>query len=287
MNSNKVLAIAIALFANFVSGQSNEEFAAIEIEVKSVESVIRGTLLTPDSTARLPLVIVVPGSGSVERAQNMGIAKALFQGIPTNVFVYDKRGVGESTGEYLSMNTETSTDRIPLRTEVVLDIVNHLYNTPYVDREKIGLIGSSQGGWVSPLAASKSTKISFVICLSGVACTVGASDYYSDIVKDLSIEEATSKLEAYSGPQGYDPEKALKKIAVPVLWVYGGKDRSNPSLYDLKILRRLQDEYNKDFTIHFYENYNHEMIDESTGAFGVEVIPDLRKWYLEQISSGS
>ena len=185
------------------------------------------------------------------------------------------------------MNTESSTDRIPLRTEVLLDIVNHLYDTPYVDREKIGLIGSSQGGWVSPLAASKSSKISFVICVSGVACTVGASDYYSDIVRDLSIEEATQKLPSYTGTRGYDPEEALKKIKVPVLWIYGGKDRSNPSLYDLKILRSLQDEYNKDFTIHYYENYNHEMIDESTGAFGEEVIPNLRKWYVERISSDS
>jgi pimeloyl-ACP methyl ester carboxylesterase len=212
------------------------------------------------------------------------MAKGLFQGIPTNVFVYDKRGVGDSSGQYLSMNAETSKEGIPLRTQIVLDIVDHLYDTPYVNPEKIGLIGSSQGGWVSPLAASKSSKISFVICVSGVACTVGTSDYYSDIVKDSSIEEATQKLESYNGVQGYDPSEALHNVEIPVLWIYGGKDRSNPTHYDLKILEKFKRESDKNFTIHYYENYNHEMIDESTNAFGSEVIPNLREWYLDQIS---
>lgn len=173
-------------------------------------------MLTPDSTVQNPLVIVVPGSGRVERQQNVAMAKGIFHGIPTNVFVYDKSGVGESTGKYLSMNTETSIDRIPLRSQIVLDIVNQLYDKPYVNQDMIGLIGSSQGGWVSPLAASKSSKISFVICVSGAVSTVGISDYYSDIVKDLTIEEATQKLEVYNGMNGYDPEEALKKLEVPV-----------------------------------------------------------------------
>lgn len=284
-NNRNLLALTVVLFVNYVLGQSTDNFVSIDMEVKSLESVIRGTLLTPDSTARLPLVIVVPGSGKVEREQNIGLAKGLFQGIPTNVFVYDKRGVGTSTGEYLGMNAITSENMMLLRTQVVLDIVDHLYDTPYVDQQKIGLIGSSQGGWVSPLAASKSSKISFVICVSGVACTVGTSDYYSDIVRELTIEEATQKLESYKGVQGYDPAEALQKLNIPVLWIYGGKDRSNPTLYDLEILEKLKRESGKDFTIHYYENYNHEMIDESSGAFGSEVIPNLREWFSDQISA--
>ncbi len=285
MKTRNNWAILLALFTHLAYSQTNNDFASIEMEIKSVESVIRGTLLTPDSTSRLPVIIVVPGSGSIERAQNIAMAKGLFQGIPTNVFVYDKRGVGESSGEYLSMNAETSKDRIPVRSQIVLDIVNHLFETPYIDPNKISLIGSSQGGWVSPLAASKSSRISSVICVSGVACTVGVSDFYSDIVKDLSIEEATGKLESYTGVQGYDPEQALRNLEVPVLWIYGGKDKSNPTHYDLKILGKLQEDFDKNFTIHYYENYNHEMIDESTGAFGSEVVPNLRKWYSESISA--
>ncbi|RDY61936.1 alpha/beta hydrolase family protein [Flagellimonas nanhaiensis] len=286
MRQLKTLLLMVIIFSvTPILSQSNREFISIDMTVKSVSSTIEGTLFTPDSTAVLPLIIIVPGSGKVTRSQITPMVKGIFNGILTNIFVYDKRGVGDSTGDYIGMNAETSAERIPIRTQVVLDIVDFLYEKPFIDKERIGLMGSSQGGWISPLAAYRSSKISFAICISGVACSVGVSDYFSDLVKETSIEMATDKLNSYNGVQGYDPSEALQNVDIPILWIYGGKDKSNPTFYDLKILEDLKEKMNKDFTIHFYENYNHDMVDETTGEFGKEVIPALRNWYLNLLKT--
>lgn len=60
INYRNLLAIIAALFTNLFFGQSNNNFVSIEMEIQFVESLIRGTLLIPDSTAQLPVVIVVP-----------------------------------------------------------------------------------------------------------------------------------------------------------------------------------------------------------------------------------
>nr|WP_299172644.1 prolyl oligopeptidase family serine peptidase [uncultured Allomuricauda sp.] len=227
MKKLKTLLLMVIIFSvTPILSQSNREFISIDMTVKSVSSTIEGTLFTPDSTKVLPLIIIVPGSGKVTHSQITPMVKGIFNGILTNIFVYDKRGVGDSTGDYIGMNAETSAERIPIRTQVVLDIVDFLYEKPFIDKERIGLMGSSQGGWISPLAAYRSSKISFAICISGVACSVGVSDYFSDLVKEMSIEMATGKLNSYNGVQGYDPSEALRNIDIPILWIYGGKDKS-------------------------------------------------------------
>lgn len=44
-----------------------------------------------------------------------------------------------------------------------------------IDPNRIGVIGFSEGGWVAPLAASKSSDIHFIVSISGGAFTKGHS----------------------------------------------------------------------------------------------------------------
>jgi uncharacterized protein len=76
------------------------------------------------------------------------------------VLGYDKRGVGESTGDW---NTASFED---LAGDAVA-AVEYLKTRRDIDAAQIGLLGVSQAGWVMPLAAVHTKDIAFLISISG------------------------------------------------------------------------------------------------------------------------
>ena len=50
-------------------------------------------------------------------------------------------------------------------------VVDELAARPDIDAERVGLWGFSQGAWVAPLAASRSTKIRFLVLLASTGVT--------------------------------------------------------------------------------------------------------------------
>src|SRR5436190_15289675 len=76
------------------------------------------------------------------------------------VLGYDKRGVGESTGDW---NTATFED---LAGDAVA-AVGYLKTRRDIDASQIGLLGWSQAGWILPLAAVRAKDIAFLISISG------------------------------------------------------------------------------------------------------------------------
>lgn len=59
-------------------------------------------------------------------------------------------------------------DDIPLDEQVadVMAVVGQLESRPEIDGARIGLWGFSQGAWVAPLAASRSTRIAFLVLVA-------------------------------------------------------------------------------------------------------------------------
>ena len=64
-------------------------------------------------------------------------------------------------------------DDVPLDLQVedVMRVVDELAARPDIDAERVGLWGFSQGAWVAPLAASRSTKIRFLVLVSSTGVT--------------------------------------------------------------------------------------------------------------------
>jgi len=78
----------------------------------------------------------------------------------------------------------------------------------------------------------------------------------------------------------------------PGLWLYGGKDRSNPSQICIELLEGIRDKYDKDFTIHFFPDGNHSLMQAVYGGAGeggalVRRVPGLfdivGSWLAEQV----
>ena len=120
---------------------------------------LAGTLISPNKAATA--LILVHGSGPENREFMLPFARFLIRrGIA--VLGYDKRGVGESTGDW---NTASFED---LAGDVVAAF-DYLKTRHDIDSGQIGLLGVSQAGWIVPIAAVRAKDIAFLISISGAA----------------------------------------------------------------------------------------------------------------------
>jgi dipeptidyl aminopeptidase/acylaminoacyl peptidase len=155
-----MLKLIILIFLTFVSiGCTDRQ----EVTFKNGDVTLAGTLTMPSGNNSHPAVIFVHGSGAVSRESNRFYADLFARhGIAT--LIYDKRGVGASTGDWRYMHLEDLA-------EDALAGVQLLKSRKDINPHEIGIFGGSQGGWVAPLAASRSKDVAFVITSAGSTFT--------------------------------------------------------------------------------------------------------------------
>jgi len=224
---------------------------ATDVEFSSHGDTLSGSIVIPANGKIRAAVVFVHGSGPQQR--NIGIAESFAEhGIAT--LVYDKRGVGQSGGEYESKQS-VSEKNISLLADDAIATLNALSNHNDIPDVPIGLVGISQAGWIIPLAAEKSAKAlnsanaDFMVIWSGPVCRVSEEDIFSKYTADLdakavpSYEQAlNSRTSKYVWPsflgKDTDPSESLEKLKIPGLWVFGKNDGSIP--VDLSIQRLEQ-----------------------------------------------
>ena len=246
------------------------------IFIRNGAVTIAGTLDLPSGSGRFPVMVFVTGSGTTTReADKPAVDVALPQGIA--VFRYDKRGLGQSTGTFEEVSTANSERVLADRASDVRAIVEYLSKHSRIRSNQIFLWGTSQGAWVAPLVASQTNKVAFAICVMGGGSPVGTVIEYGRIGQDqsLTIDEMTKRAAAYTGPFGYDPLPTLARLSTPVLWLYGGQDRFTPSQLDMARIKQLQ---KSNFTVKFFPDMTHDMVDKSTGQVPATFYPDVLSW---------
>lgn len=134
-----------------------------DVTVVNGDVTLKGTLLVPQTPGPHPAIVFAHGSGPA--THNVGAWNTFFvrQGIA--VLSLDKRGAGASGGDW----TKAGMDTIA---EDWLAGVAMLKQRADIDPKRIGVHGSSQGGWTAPLMAVKSPDIAYVIVRAGSANTV-------------------------------------------------------------------------------------------------------------------
>ena len=129
---------------------------------------LAGTLTLPRTGKPSPAILLIGGSGQIDRDETVFGHKpfwVLADRLTKQGFVVlrvDKRGVGQSTGNYGVATTEDfATD--------ALAGVEYLKTRKEVDAEQIGLIGHSEGGLIAPMVAVKSNDVAFIVLMAGLA----------------------------------------------------------------------------------------------------------------------
>jgi hypothetical protein len=228
---------------------------------------LAGTLVLPATSPPYPALLMMHGSGAEGRWANRFLAGRLARaGIA--VLVYDKRGVGESTGDWHA----ASFDDLAHDAAAAVAL---LRARPDIRADAVGLYGNSQGATYAPLAAQEAPGVAFVIAsaASGVAMDeleryslrnalgvarlprddAALARRYVDAVVDVAYHgEPRAKLDdvarsaagkpwfmALPAPDdsywalarriaAYDPLAHWKRVGVPALLVYGSADERTP-----------------------------------------------------------
>ncbi len=141
----------------------------------------------PAHTAPVGAVVFGHGSGMATKDSCRGLNLAdgfVSRGYATLCF--DKRGVGQSTGQYIEVGTLNSA---VIFEELASDIaagVAFLRSRPEINPNRIGLAGVSQAGWIVPIAAAK-TKPAFMLLIVGPTVSVGVEGFYSHIAEGTNV----------------------------------------------------------------------------------------------------
>jgi pimeloyl-ACP methyl ester carboxylesterase len=251
-------------------GRDNDE----QVRIPSAGFTLAATISKPASAPkppapgkapayRLPAIILVAGSGPVDRDETVAgipVFAQLANGLADAGFIvvrYDKRGVGQSGGRGESATIQDYADD-------VRSVVEFLRKRKDVDRNSIAIAGHGEGGLVAlQAAANAGTKRVTAVALLATPGTKGGElvleqqQYLLDKLK-LPDEERQSRIDlqrkiqaAVVGGTGwekipdayrkqaetpwfrsflsFDPIKVVGRVEQPILVVQGERDRQIPA----------------------------------------------------------
>ncbi|OHB63980.1 MAG: hypothetical protein A2Y76_07975 [Planctomycetes bacterium RBG_13_60_9] len=136
-------------------------------ENPSAKVRIAGSLTLPEGKGPFPAVLLIVGSGPLDRDETVSFHKPFLvladhltrQGIA--VLRVDKRGVGKTTGDLAEATIQELADDVRAGVE-------YLKGRKEIDSKQIGLLGHSEGGVVGPILASQSSDVAFLVMLAGL-----------------------------------------------------------------------------------------------------------------------
>lgn len=134
-----------------------------DVTLRRGDVTLRGTVWLPAGKGPFPAVVYAHGSGPATR--HVGPYPHLFTQMGFAVLAFDKRGAGQSEGDYRTASFDTLSDD-------VLAGVKELRGRADIDPSRVGVWGISQGGWIGSLAASKSGDVKFLVSIVGSGVTV-------------------------------------------------------------------------------------------------------------------
>ena len=243
----KSLTLALLLTVPLAAGES-------PAELKTMTGTLHGTLLVPDGKEKVPVVLLVAGSGPTDRDGNSGALpgkndslKMLAEGLAKNGIAslrYDKRAIGASR----AAGVQEKDLRFETYVADAAAWAAQLGKDPRFSR--VVIAGHSEGSLIGMIAAQKGDADAFV-SIAGVGrpaaeiirtqvkpqlppelmAQVNAA--LDALVAQKSVETPPPGLDALFRPSvqpylmswfRYDPAAELAKLKIPVLIVQGATD---------------------------------------------------------------
>lgn len=261
-----------------------------ELNIKSNNLELKGTLLIPENDNLKKLVIFIHGSGPNDRDETIfenkpfkNIAESLYEkGIAS--YRFDKKTFSnpESFNDESTIDDEVTND--------ILNVINYFKNDNQFSNYEIIILGHSLGAYLTPRIINKSNKVSKAIMLAGNARSLDKLiiEQYNYLYKLNPTEDLKSELGKLknqitflhskkfnlnsskenlplnlSAPYwhsilDYNPLKEFKKVKIPVLILQGERDYQ-VTMKDFKLWKKSLDN-NKKATFISYPKLNHLFI---------------------------
>ena len=136
-------------------------FKQEEVSFRNGDVTLSGTLLLPLTNEAHTAVVFLHGAGAEGRFASRFLAEH-FTRYGIAALIYDKRGVGKSTGDWRRSDfSDLAEDAIAA--------IRLLQQRKEINPQQIGIYGHSQGGMIAPLVVSRSKDVAFVISGAGSA----------------------------------------------------------------------------------------------------------------------
>jgi pimeloyl-ACP methyl ester carboxylesterase len=135
---------------------------------------LTGTLFMPAAGDHLAAVVVLHPAEQPTRAY--ALYRHLTEGLPAMrmaVLVYDRRGSGQSSGNFASAGYEALADD-------AIAGAHAIAHEPRIDHSHIGYWGLSQGGWLSVVAAARDPKAAFAVSVSAPLVTASEQMHFAN-----------------------------------------------------------------------------------------------------------
>ena len=143
-------------------------YRSMDVEYDNTDKTLHfgATITIPQGKGPFPAIVMITGSGKQDRDES------LFEHKPFAVIAdrltrsgyivmrVDDRGAGKSTGDFANSTSEDFAKDVNTS-------IDYLKTTDGVDKNKIGLIGHSEGGMIAPMVATERDDINFIILLAG------------------------------------------------------------------------------------------------------------------------
>jgi len=185
-NNLLFLILVIYLFSPITYIEAQEE----EVKFENNGIVLSGTIHHPPNLniKQHPAIILIHGSGGESRDGTCSLYKKnakVFNDLGFIVLTYDKRGVGNSTGDWRSASFDT------LATDVIRAI-DYLKSRTDVNKDNICLWGVSQAGWIMAKVNTLSNDIKCNIMVGAAGAGITVSEQNSYNIKTLLTDAGAS-----------------------------------------------------------------------------------------------
>lgn len=258
MQHTKILFLA---FCCLLFTDCSKKYKTEEVTYQNKEINISARIHSPTSNGKFPAIVQVPSAEPDTKDTYIDYAEYFSEhGIVT--LSYDKRGSGKSSG---NIEKASFTDLL----DDALAGVKYLKNLSYVDTNKIGFLGHSQGGMYIFMSESITDDVAFLINISGSpGSPLAQSDY-----------NIQSKMLEYGASQSYaDSLTALMHDYIIYL-----RERNNfesiKSRHDIAIAHPEKNIADK---INYFKQFNYLNPPQSLPPYEeLEIYPFMRSYDYE------
>jgi pimeloyl-ACP methyl ester carboxylesterase len=208
----------------------------------------------PGDAEPVPGVVLVHGAGHGSRESLLEMGRALASA-GTAVIIYDKRTAGYSvlTRDYAALAEDA------IRAADVLQTAHG------VDRDRIGILGFSEGGWVAPTAVNAAPqRFAFLVLASAPVVTPLEQASWIVDQQFTGTPEALRKAAATALASGrtlinyldFDVSSTLAALDLPVYSIWGADDSTVPINV---AARRLSDALPGGITVRILPKADHQL----------------------------
>jgi alpha-beta hydrolase superfamily lysophospholipase len=165
---------------NFALGRASTPaappYATREVTFTNGAVRLAGTLFVPASGAKSRAGIVLLQGSSTNLRRDYLFQVDRFARAGLEVLAFDKRGCGESGGNYPA----ATYDQLAADAAASVEFLRH---QPGVDAARVGVWGISQGAFIAPLVAARVPALRFIVAVSGPGLPIGEGAAYQDSMR--------------------------------------------------------------------------------------------------------